>query len=699
MQLVAPLLAAQLLAAVGSIPDAYGAPRPGGSFQGGSRRTLLDRLTQAETQTPAPAPNEERSLRNWSGLGALGKRLDTDPKERKIALARLSERGTPQALRVITQWLEGAVDLDERDWLNVSRALARHAHQPDARRWLMRILSGAPLVSGSKNISEPEVAELSRAIAALALAKVGGEESLRALVTALGQGEHTARWARTALVAHPPRSLEPLLTGSSAARAELVATLDELGDQRSFEALRAMVQAGTAELQARAVLALFHHGQLETVEVARHWAKTATSHAGLLAVASEILLATHLPEAPSAYSALLALDPPTALSLAKRFPTPAIGGALAQRLPNSSHEERLLILEILGASGGPDAIGALAKLLADPTYGVVASQALSSAVDPAATQPLLTALDNPKTEALALRALVARGWQTHQSFAGVAQRLQRFAGSPDAAERALGQWGLAVASKQYASKLIDSDDFTAVAVGLSTLWVHGDALGEQAVLRLPNAKGPQLRVALAMGLGSERAAQSLSSGRLHALLDEVEALAPVVAPWLTERREERFPARIDALLGSTDARVVSAALLGLGANPDPKSDGLLARAYDNAIDVRVRRAAIAASAERARRAGHDRGQPELEPREPLAFAADFDPDPATRELARLTELPPPPKAGTGSLWISRPKTDAGDLVLITARDGRTFHALLPADHVLILLGWPDLEPAVETTDW
>src|SRR5690606_24657298 len=113
-----------------------------------------------------------------------------------------------------------------------------------------------------------------RQSAALALAASGDAPALDALGAALRQPGPIADAAKLAVTAHPPRDLDPLLRARGTPTVALVRTLAALADQRAFYPLRELVMQGSPQVRAEAALALTELGNLETVELARHWLQT-----------------------------------------------------------------------------------------------------------------------------------------------------------------------------------------------------------------------------------------------------------------------------------------------------------------------------------------------------------------------------------------------------------------------------------------
>jgi hypothetical protein len=77
-----------------------------------------------------------------------------------------------------------------------------------------------------------------RESAALALAASQSAEATQALAIALREEGAAAKAARSALQAHPPRDLMPLLEAKGTPSVALARTLGDLGDQRAVKHAR-----------------------------------------------------------------------------------------------------------------------------------------------------------------------------------------------------------------------------------------------------------------------------------------------------------------------------------------------------------------------------------------------------------------------------------------------------------------------------
>jgi len=157
-----------------------------------------------------PSVPPVKSLKARIGLDAArGLLTSDDPKARVRGVERLGVLSDPQAIDTLLDALDtGTIlsrDLDAR--LAAVRVLADHAGRPDVRTYLARELMAAAAASRTTTSTGAVV----RGTAAIALAQQGDEKCLSALLVAMELRGPTSDAARTALLAYPPRTLDPFL--------------------------------------------------------------------------------------------------------------------------------------------------------------------------------------------------------------------------------------------------------------------------------------------------------------------------------------------------------------------------------------------------------------------------------------------------------------------------------------------------------
>jgi HEAT repeat protein len=643
-------------------------------------------------RTPESPDDDEprsRSLRARVALEPLAQALDSPGTERRRAIERLSSIGTQAAVRVLVEALEHSPPDAADDWLAFARALAPHARSAGGRHWLSRILSQTSRVAKD---DAPGIQRLIQATAAVALARAGDKQSLKRLGSALRQSESSAALAQTALLAHPPRTLTQLLNAPGPASLTLIDTLEALGDQRAFHPLREWVKRGAPELSARAALALFRMGHLETVALAEHWLEHAPNQPKLLEAATEILLAVDHQRSPAALARHLALDPERALNLARQFPLTRIADTLVAAVADVTPQQKLTALSALGATGAQSALPRLEQALTDPAEADTAAYALARFPGPEATDTLLRQLHSLREGRAQLRiarALVVRQWFTGESIPVLTRKLNELSKSKDKAQRWVGIWGLSVAANHRLSHHLLSDDWVDVGAAAATLLIQPDALAVTAARRYASELSQPLRRALAPSLSLRSAALTVAGTSLHRLLGESPSLALVLAPALTARVEEQRPAAVQALLQSEDVLVRAAALRGRGTHPLPSALGELERAYRSETDPLVRLAALEGIS--ARPDGGKRTRL-------LDWARNFDPDPKIRRAASLNRVSAlPAVVGNQSVWLELTGAEPGEQVVLTTSSGAAYATVVPPDRVLIVLGFAPGEVRVRWT--
>lgn len=629
-----------------------------------------------------PVKTGERSalLQRFGIANAQRLLSSNDARERERGLARLGSVGTPRAIELLSKALEpGGAARSGRERLVAVRALARRSDAAAARLALVRAMAG---VSHGDERIDPHLA-IARRTAAMALALAGDAESLSLLGQALRQEGPASDAAGQALLAHPPRDLTPVLKARGAPTRALAETLGRLGDQRAFHALRAFVRQGSPEVRAAAAVALTRLGDLETIAVAKRWAKQ-EQDVTLSIAAAEILTMTRDPLASNATLALIgrAETRREGLELAARAPSPALEAELAAALGNDP-DEQSLIAAALGRSGGPDAAKALSAALERPAVAAGAAYALATCPSGRCRDVLERALVAPKARRLAARAGVVRHAVLDDAPSGLADALELLRASTDPADRWVGAWGLSTLSPDVAA-VTSTDPVVASAVAQ-----HGwhDALSIAAAKRLARERDPRLAVALASCLSHDAARQHVPTRKLIELLDDGGGAAPLAALALAARDGSDVRPRLDLLAASSDPLLRAHVALGLGHSKDPSALSRLEHVLLDDEDPRVRQAAVTGLSIR----------PEVVRRRALLQAASLDPDADVQSSARLAlaghRLSPRPE-GKGVLWLSLSSSIAGQpkpshTPVVATATGLAVSAVPPPDGLVVLTALPE----------
>ena len=264
-------------------------------------RRPVSRRPPPKQVRPAVKPRSEPAgLQARTGIAIATRAIkSTEVAERVRGFERLGEVGTPAATELLAKALEpGGAAKGFEDRLTVVRALAKHAREPGPRQALARAMASA---SSGRADDAGEI--MVRDTAALALARSAHREALEILGKALRQEGPIAASAGRAIVAHPPRSLEPIVSARGAPTRALVDAIDALGDQRAFSALRSWVKHGSPEIRGRAAITLTRLGDYETVALARQWRAKNKSDTQLLVAATRSWsrLGRPKPVAPSSH--------------------------------------------------------------------------------------------------------------------------------------------------------------------------------------------------------------------------------------------------------------------------------------------------------------------------------------------------------------------------------------------------------------
>lgn len=582
---------------------------------------------------PAPARDGTSSLESHLAISVAERLLASDnPDDRVRGVERLVSSGQREAIdRVLRAFESGSiVGHDPRARLTAIRGLSPFLLRDAVRRVMERELAvepgGAPL------------ATLVRDTAAMALAASGDKSSLEVLVAVLRQGGSSAAVARQALLAHPPKTLEPFASrgGLSAAICDV---LGELGDQRAIALLRGALrfvrkpspdddtlgsanedEDGKARLAAARALARL--GDQDQVPVARNWAASPEPFQKLTGVS--VLLSSGAPDARAMLVPLLSgATSRQALELARSIPSPELAPALAQ-LAAAPDDWRVAVWT-LGSIGGKQAVATLVTLMGDPARSWEAAFSLARAPGDEARTALETAQLNPRLRRLAARAGTVRALALGDAPSGLTKLLRELVASKDDSDRAAGAYGLAVLREKSVRDLVSSSDRIIVRAAARAALVLGGDAARACAERLAGERDAATRAALAIALVSDPAARAISTEQLAAWAEANEPFAPLAVLALGTREELGTERRIGRILASPDPVLRVHAALALAHSPLESAVSRLIAAWRFEGDASVRREIVAALAQR---------------REPqrtavLELVMQLDPDEQAREAARL----------------------------------------------------------------
>jgi HEAT repeat protein len=597
------------------------AVRPAQAHPGRVAGQLRPHTNASQEEDSDQARVGERTLRGRSGVSMAKRLLDSELQEDRIrGLRRLGTVGTRQALQVLIEWVDASTEGNSQARLVAVRALARHARRSAVTQALVRMMTG---VGTSPTHLDP-LEQSIRSSAALALAASGSPTALAALAKAVRHEGPTAQAAAAALEAYPPRDLRPVVQARGAPTRVLVRLLARLGDQRAFYPLRSFVRWATPAVRADAAVALTELGDLETVELARHWLKHERQPT-LRVAAARILALTRASDAPRVIAALLRDDATrnAGLELALQAPHPAHVPALEALLADADDTEVGHLLAAIGRAGGERAARLLARELRSPKRAAPAAYALALTAGGDAGLRLAEALGQPTTRRLAARAAVVRALVLGEPVGGAVQTLEHLLASHSAADRASGAWGLAASDPDWARRLLAHTD--PVVVRASARAALSAGVSQLAARRLVSERDGPTRTALGIALAASEGADELPTRVLIELLEQGGAVAPLAARALAARDCPELRPRVQALLLNADAQLRGHAALGLGRSQDPSAIGLLESTYRFEPDPNVRHAVVTALSRRR----------ESTRRRILRLAAGLDGDRRVREAARL----------------------------------------------------------------
>lgn len=650
-----------------------------------STHVLSAQVSPRGNSSPISPPALARgSLKTRLGV-ELAESLLKEPEaeQRQRGFERLGSVGTAQALDLLLKAFEsGGAARSAQDRLVAVRALAPHAAVSRVREFLVRIMVGV-----GSNSGRPEPIDgLIEQAAALALAAVGDDAALAALGKALRQPAHVAETASDALLAFPPRHLEPILQGLRSPTRSLVALLGALGDTRAIPALREFVRGAPNDVRPEAAVALARLGERETLELARHWLKHEAS-ADFRIAAARILQELHAPDAGAAAAALLSDEASraAALELATRASLPELAAPLLRSAAQAPKSEQNARFAALGLTGTRAAFVFLGGALSTPQTSSAAALALALAPAAEAEEQLEQALSQRNTRRAALRASLVRWAALERTPSGFSAALRELSSSRETSDRALSFQANALLSPERVPELARR------ATGPELRALARAALLPQVARaladRLAVEADPELREALAACLVSFEAAAQVPSNVLLDLLEARGLAAPLAARALSARDSRTLRPRILALLESNDALLRGHAALGLGQSQDGSALGILERAYRFETDGGVRLAIVQALSAR-----HEPARKRV-----LRLARQLDGSAAVRQAAALGLTgthPAAERAGAQTAWLELTLSE-GDAraartvgALLVTADGLAVPAFADPDGVLLLPGLP-----------
>ena len=484
----------------------------------------------------------------------------TDPADRLRAVERLASLASPEAIEALLEAMEAGSPLarDPLGRLAVVRALAPYADRAEVRTFLMREMMDA----GARRDVTSGLAALVRDTAALALARKGDLDSVKALMTAAALRGPAGDAARAAMVAAPPRRLEQLLfedeiplpdddgddddaagskaDKSSSAKADaakkkdtkdkggdkdkgsdkdkggadatpkertprtltspVIQFLGELGDLRAVRALREELDRADRPTRAAAALALAKLGDASVAKVVKPWLEEQDPRFAL--AGAEVLVVLGDAGAGEALKALLGKEMvrSQAIRLAYELASEATVEPLDKLVPTLEAADQVRAIMALGRAG---AASKLVPYLTHEQLGPAAVAALASAPSKAAREKIeegLASASAPARRAF-VRAAVLRALSQGDAASGLTSALTTLASSKDPADLELASLGR-------------------VALGSTSL---ADVLAE--------AKGKAEPLALAIFSGAARGAVARPKEDLSVLVHELDgadagALAP-----------------------------------------------------------------------------------------------------------------------------------------------------------------------------
>jgi cellulose synthase operon protein C len=702
------ILAALLAGALAAVGSAAFAPPAAaqGLAVGPAHRVPVD---DDDSDVAARDIPRRGTLRGSFGVPVAERLLvSSSADERLRGVLRLGAIGTPEAIDALVDAFEQSSILgrDGRARLEAVRILAHHAGRDTVRPLLVRELSEA---GPEGRAGGAALGNLSRAAAALALAKTGDKKAQGALVAAVLQGGPGGEAASDALSVFPPTSLATLIEGRRRIEPGLAVLLADLGDVRALGKLRQALEETDVATRQAAALALARLGDTTPLALARTWVKAEEPRQRR--VGAEVMVRLGATGAAEAITALLEgsatrLD---GVRLALAAPSPALVKPLVAAIEALPAEERDKAVAALGRIGGVEAAEALVQKLARPELATGAAYALARLPGKegrAALERALASVGAKKggPRRLIARTAILRSIVMGEEPAGLGAVLGAMAAEKEPADRAVSLFGRVATGRTSVRDAVDEAcasggtcDVGLVAAAARASLARGPE-GPAEFARVLSRLGPlpydapsPLIVAAGVALLADPRAPAFPTALLARWAEGGGPLAPLAARALPSRDEEALRGRIKRLLEGTDPVIRAHTALGLALDPEPDAASLLVAAYRFEEDVSVRRAVVRALSERR----------ESQRTRTLELARDLDPDDGVRALARAAlagrSLAVPSAVSGGSVvWVSLVANAPSALAAIGGRAGRLARVdgvVVPVvadpDGVLVVPGLPE----------
>ncbi|MDX2051751.1 MAG: HEAT repeat domain-containing protein [Polyangiaceae bacterium] len=565
-----------------------------------------------------PAEAESLPIQERFGEAAIAKLLrSSESGERRRGFERLGLPLLPEVRERLLTMVDKVESLEPPEKRALVFSLAPFAAEPRVAAFLYRILSDA---SGGESTSLRQV----QMSAALALSHSGSSRAIGLLLSALGHEGPLADIARTALLAHPPRTLNMLTSKTSPAAA--VALVGELGSSRDLAVLRALVQTARMEVSTEAAVAMVKLGSAEPLGLARQWAGSSAPR--LRSAAAEILARLAPAESEPLVQELLGReeDVELGLELAERTRSPRLATLLIQLLLKAPPSQALRVRRLIASLNSEEANNRLLKSTRRRTELALVAYALATAHNVAAERTLQA------------RLVATKGWE---------QRLWKRAlliQSADPAEQdkhgfPTGSACLKAVSGFFATATASLPTHLQACLQYREVWskVPTDALVE---------------------------------------LLEASGSAPLAALVLGARYNPQ-QTLFEQLLHSADADVRASALLGLAQSDEPSRYAWLTAAYASEVDPTVRQAIVT---------GMGLGSPEWAPAW-FSKVAALDADARVRAIAEQAlkgPLPRPCTGGSFPLWIFTEGVKPGDAIGVRIAPGLVLPVIPDADGFVVV---------------
>jgi HEAT repeat protein len=560
-----------------------------------------------------------------------------DAEDRLHGLERAAAMHTTDALNLLLRFRDDGSG-DARALLTLVRGLADWVERPVARSKLAGIARDPGTFPSTRVNAESDDPvddervraariELARAQACLALAGSRNPEAVKALFEIIRDSDAGRTVATEALAAFPPEAPSEPQDNPSIA---VVRALSLSGDLRSGGVMQRAARSNDGMVRAASLSALASLGDPHAADTARAWRHDADARVRVAAAAT--LARTSDADAAGAVEELIADDATVedGLRLAQDIQSEGVTKAtIARAMASANPTLRRAAIAALARQTTGSAVRVLLTLAEDPLLAGPAAEGLARSPGESALAAIEELGARTASRRLAARAYFVRRYTRGDRSARLDGVLDGLSRSTDGADRAVAlEARVGLGETTVEAAWTDADARVRRAAAIGAMGRSDSSTAEMMLRRLSTEPDEVTRLLLAGALVRGHTGAAVSSAKLRARWLAGKPDAPLAAFVLGQRDDDTSDGGLDALYGSRDPWIRSAALRGLGASDAADATERLASAYRWEPDGEVRRAIIEALAGRTRDPASETRRNTLD----LAFR--LDPDAGARGAAQ-----------------------------------------------------------------